>query len=317
MRGRNRLFGALALAALAGAVALVVVLVGGGGKGGRKATRPDHVAAVRAQASVSPNAFLFGDTVTARVAILLDGRRVQSRDVKLDARFYPYSPISAPARYVRTAGPLTLVTYSFRLRCLAIACLPRVVLLHLQFAPARVRYHLGKGSGSLRLSWPPLLVYSRVDLPDLANVNPDREPPWRAELTSLPRVSYDVAPGLAAGLMIGAAGLLVLAALMLAGPMLLRALHLRALEPVASPLPPLERALRLLEYDGADPEAAEERRSALQLIAAELGRQGLPELASNARELAWSEPAPPTAAMKRLAKDARRVLHVSTNGHGA
>jgi hypothetical protein len=317
MRGRNRLFGALALAALAGAVALVVVLVGGGGTSAKKKARLDNLPAVRAQAFVSPTVFLFGDTVKARVEMLLDRRRVKPGDVKLNARFYPYAPVAGMSRDVRSAGPLTLVTYSFGLRCLGIACLPRVVPLHVQFAPAHVLYRLGKGSGSLQLTWPPLLVYSRVDLPDLANVDPDKEAPWRAELTSLPRVSYSVSPGLAAGLMIGAAGLLVLAALALAGPLLLHALHLRALEPAVPLLSPLERALRLLELDGADPEAVEERRTALQLIAAELGRQGRPELASNARELAWSEPSPPAAAMRRLAKDARRVLQVSSNGHGA
>ena len=316
MRGRNRLYGALGLAALAGTVALVVVLVGGGSSAKRSA-RADNLPAVRAQAFVSPTAFLFGDTITARIEVLLDGRRVEPGDVKLNARFYPYSPVAPPAADIRSAGALTLVTYSYRLRCLAIPCVPRVVPVHVQFAPAHVLYRLGNGNGSLQLNWPPLLVYSRVDLPDLANVNPDREAPWRAELTSLPRNSYAVSPGLAAGLMIGGAGLLVLASLVLAGPVLLRALHLRALAPPGAPLSPLERALRLLEHDGAAPEAMEERRAAIQLIAAELGRQGRPELASTARELAWSEPSPPVAEMRRLAREARRVLHVSSNGHGA
>ena len=201
--------------------------------------------------------------------------------------------------------PLTLVTYSVRLRCLGIACLPRVFPLHLQFAPAHVVYRAGTTSGSLQLTWPPLLLFSRVDLPDLANVDPDREAPWRAELTSLPRVSYSISPGLAAGLLLGGAGLLVLAALGLAGPFVLRALRIRVFEPSAPPLSPLEHALLLLEHDGVGEDAVEERRNALQLLAAELGRQGRPELASNARQLAWSEPAPPVAAMHRLAKDAR------------
>jgi len=126
-----------------------------------------------------------------------------------------------------------------------------------------------------------------------------------------------VSPGLAAALMLGGAGLLLLAAFGLAGPLVLRALRLRTFEPPLPPLSPLERALRLLEHDGLDPEAVEERRTALQVVAAELGRQGRPELASNARELAWSEPSPPVAAMRRLATEARRALHVSSNGHGA
>ncbi len=317
MRGRKRLLGALALGALAGLVALAVVLVGGRSSRSGQAAGAQNRPAVRAQATVSPTAFLFGDTVKARVEVLVDRRRVDPRDVKLDARFYPYSPVAGPTRDVQSAGPLTLMTYTVALRCLGVACVPRVVPLHLQFAPARVRYRLGKGSGSVQLSWPPLLVYSQVDLPDLANVDPVREAPWRAELTSLPRVSYSVSPGLAAGLLIGAAGLLVLAALWLAGPFVRRVLHIRVFEPAVAPLTPLERALLVLEHDGLGEDSPEARRNALQLVAAELGRQGRPELASSARELAWSEPAPPAAAMRRLARDARRALHVSSNGHGA
>src|SRR5205807_4049128 len=139
-------------------------------------------------------------------------------------------PVSGPTRDVRSSGSLTLVTYSVSLRCLAAACLPRVVPVHIQFASARVRYRLGKGQGSRRLIWPPLLVYSRVDLPDLANVDPAREAPWRAELTSLPKVTYSVSPGLAAGLILGGAGLLLLGALVLAAPYLPRWLRLRVPE---------------------------------------------------------------------------------------
>ena len=317
MGGRNRLFGALALAALAGIVALAVVLVGGGSKAPKKAARPSSVPAVRAQAFVAPTSYLFGDTVNARVLVLLDRRRVEPRDVKLDARFFPYTPVAPRTREVGNSGSLTLVTYPVKLRCLAVACVPRVVPVHLQFAPAHVLYRLRRGSGSLQLTWPPLLVYSRVDLHDLANVDPDREAVWRAQLTSLPRVTYSVSPGLAAGLILGAAGLLVLGALVLVAPFLIRLLRLRMPEAPSRPLSPLERALLVLEHDGVGDGSIEARRSALQLVAAELGRQGRPELASSAQQLAWSEPAPPLAAIRRLAKDARRALHVRSNGHGA
>jgi NhaP-type Na+/H+ and K+/H+ antiporter len=79
MSGRNRLFGALALAALAGIVALAVVLVGGGSKAPKKAARASSVPAVRAQAVVAPTSYLFGDTVNARVLVLLDRRRVEPK----------------------------------------------------------------------------------------------------------------------------------------------------------------------------------------------------------------------------------------------
>src|SRR5438132_12439622 len=133
MRGRNRLLGALALAALAGAVALAVVLAGGRSSGSGQRSGADTRPAVRAQASVSPTAFLFGDTVRARVQVLVDRRRVDPRDVKVDARFSPYSLVAGPTRDVRSAGPVTLVTYTVALRCLGVACVARVVPLHLQF----------------------------------------------------------------------------------------------------------------------------------------------------------------------------------------
>ena len=107
------------------------------------------------------------------------------------------------------------------------------------------------------------------------------------------------------------------AALVLAAPFLIRLLRLRMPEAPSRPLSPLERALLVLEHDGVGDGSIEARRSALQLVAAELGRQGRPELASSAQQLTWSEPAPPLAAIRRLAKDARRALHVRSNGHGA
>jgi hypothetical protein len=271
MRGRNRLFGALALAALAGVVALVVVLVGGTGKQTRTAARPSGPA-VRARAFVSPTVFLFGDTVRVRVEVLLDRRRVKPGDVSLHARFFPYKPVAPAKREIRSGGPLTLVTYSLRLRCLDTNCLPRVAPVHVQFAPARVVYQLHGATGSLTLTWPPLVVYSRVDLPDLANVDPDREAPWVAELTSLPKVTYGISPGLVGGLMIGGTGLFLLAALGLAWPFLARWLRLPVREPATHPLTALERALLVLEHDGVGEGAVEARRSALQLVAAELGR---------------------------------------------
>src|SRR5205807_7241875 len=140
--------------------AAVVVLVGGGSTLRGKTSQADKLPAIRGQAFLSPTSYQFGDTIKGRVEVLLDARRVKPADVKLNARFFPYVPVAGTARAVRSAGPLTLVTYSVRLRCLGIACLPRVFPLHLQFAPAHVVYRAGKTSGSLQLTWPPLLLFS-------------------------------------------------------------------------------------------------------------------------------------------------------------
>jgi hypothetical protein len=75
-------------------------------------------------------------------------------------------------------------------------------------------------------------------------------------------------------------------------------------------LPPLERALLLLEWARRRPDG-EDRRRALELLAGALENEGRSALAGDARALAWSDdsPSPEQAtALARRVKEARSAL---------
>ena len=157
-----------------------------------------------------------------------------------------------------------------------------------------------------------LLVYSRFaainfDAPD------DQSAAWRADLSSLPAVTYRVAPGVLVVLLLGGAALAALAAAALAyvaWPR--RAPPEPEPEPEPQPEPvlsPLEQALALLEESVRSDGAAEQRR-ALELVAEELelAEWGDRDLARTARALAWSEGVPPVDQTNRLAARVRSAL---------
>jgi hypothetical protein len=175
---------------------------------------------------------------------------------------------------------------------------------------------------SLPINWPTLLVNSRLDIADIARqIGPAgnraiTEPPWRADLETLPAVRYRVAPGLARPLLIAAAGVLAL----LAAFLVWRAARRTAPEPepepepAAPPLPPLEHALVLVEAARARGDAVEQRK-ALELLSEELESSGEPALALDARSLAWSPLAPASDSTGLLTGRVREVVERLRNGH--
>jgi len=57
------------------------------------------------------------------------------------------------------------------------------------------------------------------------------------------------------------------------------------------------------------------RRRALDVLVVELGRNGEPRMALEARTLAWADAAPPAGGTRRLVSDVRTMLHDRENGH--
>lgn len=274
--------------ALAAAVAVVVATVLA-----RDAPEPDARAATAppplvAQGSLGPRASLFGDTITARIAVSVDRARVDPRAVRVDASFSPYRLVGRPLRAQRHAGRVSVLETTYLLRCLTSACAPRDRPFRAQFAPAVVM-----GGGERReVAWPALTVYSRLDASTF-----DGNAGWRADLISLPPVSYRVAPAFARALLLGGGGALLLAAGALAWwarPR--RVVEARPAQARPEPLSPLEQALALLE-DAGRADGAEERRRALERVADALEDGGDHELACVARQLAWAaeEAAPESA----------------------
>jgi hypothetical protein len=208
------------------------------------------------------------------------------------------------------AGRLTRLVYSANLVCSTDTCLPPAGGLRVQFPPAEIFYFpRSAGRQTLQVGWLALTLSGRTSDADLAQADPFLQPSWRATTEPL-AVSYSMSPRRLRILLFSASGILfAVAAAALAG--FLRARR-RARRPPA--LSPLERAVTLVERAGAHDDAPEQRK-ALELLSRELVRSGERELALTARELAWAEAAPLSAATQPLTLDVRRVIEERSNGH--
>ncbi len=304
---------ALVLLGVAAAFSLAVALWGRAGEepaagdaasGGQELSRD----AVAVSADFSPRIVLFGDTLTARVDAVVDPARVDPETVRVAWSPAPWAPVTAPRTTVERTGSAAHVRTTYVLRCLAAVCAPARETERVDLDPARVTYGTtagGAGSGqAVDVSWPTLVVHTRV-----GELDPESRDalaaPWRADLASLPAVSYRVTPWVAvAGLV--ALGLLLLAT---AGVVVYRAWPRREPEPEPEPEPEavasvLEQALELLEAE-VSADGIQERRRALELVADEVEQLGDEELAGSARELAWSPVAPEPVRTRALAADLR------------
>jgi hypothetical protein len=309
-------------AAAAGLVALVVVLVVWDRV---QSSEPSAESpAIEARTDLSPRTVLFGDTVTALVEVTLDPNRVDPDSVRVEADFAPWKRVATPERSRSDDGAKTSLRFSYVLRCLGNRCITNdedLVILDKAiqaFGRARVTYALlggaaGGGRGSLQAPWPRLLVGARFSARDAQAVG-SSSGGWRADLDSMPAVTYRMSPGpLSAMLLVG--GALVASA----GGVFayrLRPRRTASTIPEAGPpepvLAPLERALALLEATERVDGAADQRR-ALELVADALAERGNPKLASTSRALAWSRPVPAINETNGLAVQARSAL---SNGAG-
>jgi hypothetical protein len=287
--------------ALAGAAAAALALAGGASA----ATRPP----VRAGTDVTPRAVLFGDTVTAVVRAVVDPKRADPASLRVSGDFAPYRPEAPATRTVHVVGGVAYVRLTLPLECWTSSCLVNPKRHRLVFHAARLEYRLeGGGSGSLRLGWPAIDRYTRLDPVVLSHANPQSVPPWHGDPTALPRVTYAIDPGLLRWLLVGGGiALLVVGALLAA-----RLVPGWRLSPRRRPaLTPLERALLILETAWA--QSAAEQRKALELLAAELESAGEPPLADAARELAWSRSTPAPDTTETLATRVRGLIGSRSN----
>lgn len=238
--------------------------------------------ALDARAEVAPRTSLFADTITARLVIALDRRRIDPERLDVRTAFKPFETVGEVDRGRRDIGHETELTYTFTLRCDDFLCLPRGGRIPIRFPPARV--------GPLRVRWPGIEVATRINESEL---NAFR---YRAVLTPLPRPTYRIAPSSLAALAFGAAAVLLLVAGVIGGRAARRVWSRRAPE---LDLPPVERALAILRWtrDGID------RRRALELVAEALDAESRRDLSRRARKLAWSDAAPTREEADELARD--------------
>jgi|RhiMethySRZTD1v2_1073278.scaffolds.fasta_scaffold84759_2 hypothetical protein len=305
---------ALALAAVAVALTVLVAAVA--------LSRADDDAAsvqrdpISAAATLTPRVVLFGDTLTATVDVVVDRTVIDPDEVDVRWSDVAWKPVGTPERTRRDTGATGYVRTTYVLRCLAQPCVPVRETEEVQFDAARVSYVAPVGGGTRRLTvdagWPPLVVHSRLAGPD-ENRRDALAAPWRADMVSLPAVSYRASPGLVLVLLL-LTGVLIVAA---AGVILFRLLPEREPTPEPEPEPepvasPLEQALALLEAPAGN-NGGQDRRRALELVAEEVEGWGDDDLALTARTLAWSKETPEGDETRALAARLRAHLE-RTNG---
>jgi hypothetical protein len=301
------------------ALALVALAAGGCGGGDDPPALPEG-RFMAANQTLTPRVHLFAEPVVARVDVIVDTDRYDPDRVRLATDFEPYEEQFDPIVKRRDSGRYTHLSYEYTLRCLVYECLEEVgggppqvqpgglppesqgggfgERSTMRFKAARVVYEdPDKGAQTVqKVDWPEVQSVSRLNYADVSSGGVGGVGfPFHASVTPLPEASYRVSPNLlGAGLLLGALALLAL-------PAALVVRTLRREEEVAvevePELPPLEKALVLVEWARTRPER--ERREALEALAVELDADGSP-LARDARRLAWSAAAPPPQAMTEL-----------------
>ena len=279
-----------AVAAVVSAAALVAVLVAIGHRGG-EAEKPllPPGQALKVDGAISPSVSLFGDTLTARVEVVLNRARIDPDDVQLKTAFAPYERVGPVNREREDVAGETRLSYSIPLRCDEFACLPATptgpgggeVPTRRAFSLQPARLSVRGTQIATQVRWKPIEVTSRVNETESGGIR------YRATLSPPPAVSYRVRPGVVAAIAFALA-----AALALLGAVLL-ARAIRTLTRRRAPaldLPPVERALWLLRRTGD--RDGERRRRALELLADALERERHDELAEAVRAVAWSHASP-------------------------
>lgn len=264
-------------------VACALAVAGCGGGDSKELLLPGRT--IAATADISPRTSLFGDTLTARVVVSVDRRRINPDELELQAKFAPYERVGELDIERRDVGRQTQLVYTARIRCDEFFCLPRDGRLQFTLPPARI--------GNLAVRWPKIEVASRINQSELQAFR------YRATVAPVPQATPRVPPRTFAAALFSAAGLLALFAFGLFGRAVLRAWRRRPeLE-----LPPVERALLFLTWARDD----KDRRRALELLAEALDGDGRREHARAARKLAWSDALPSLEQANALAEEVRRA----------
>jgi hypothetical protein len=265
---------------------------------------------LKAFASIAPAVHLFGDTIQARVAVLLDSRLVDPSLVRVHGGFLPYEPVAAPTFARVRVGRLTQLTWTWSLRCLDVKCVPiqpsdkyhvfRFHPVHVDVVRPDGRLNYGITAG-----WPPIEVQSQISPAVLRTLALYNRLDWRYRLTPVATPTYARSPtllfwlalSLAALLLTGAAGAVVRWYLMVSP---------RRATVAVRPGTPLERALALIAWAHARGDETLQRkafeRAADELVV--LPAETVGELSRTARELAWSARLPEDDEIESFAQQA-------------
>ncbi len=265
---------------------------------------------LKTYATISPSVHLFGDSITAKIAIVADTKWVDPARLQVSTAFAPYEPTKGPTILRLRIGRFAQVTWTWTLRCLTLPCVPRVPpsdKFHVfRFHPARITYLQinRKPAYGINASWPPVEVLSQVSPGVAAFLQHTNRLNWRLDMTPVAAPTYRLSPGLLFWLAIGVAGVFGLAAILLTWRWYLVVRPRRAAALPMDPGTVLDRALAVLRYAHEHGDETLQRK-AFERVAGELGVERADELTLIARELAWSQRTPEDEEVEEFAEQAR------------
>jgi len=274
------------LVALLAVGSLVLAQHGSGGGSPPASLQPS------ATATLSSRTVLFGDTVEARLDLVLP-RSAAPSAFRGAPNFTPFRIVSSQVERTNLGGGLERISLRYGLSCLSPHCLGAGPSTTVQFAPPTVSIP----GGSLRAVWPSLVEVSRAE--GVAR-------PVADGLDSGPVVPPGLQPRLNAYEALGAAGGSLV--LLLAAWLLVR-LRVRRRRAALAARGSVLQAL-LTRVEAALPEDVVYRqRHALDALAVELRhRHADGALFDQAERLAWSPEQPDPIEIRSLVAEVRRLV---------
>ena len=243
--------------------------------------------------SLTPRAILFGDTVRARVDVIVDTHLDDPSTIALRTPLGGWTVLTPVASTTSSAGRLLRRTFVLTLACRAAACVTKGPQQQLRPPPAVVTVRQRDGRlVQVHASWPTVEVASRLPPGATTAAKPPFQlqtspPPLRPRVS--PRVTVDLLDALAVVLALVAAGIVAVE------------VRRRTTRPTPD-VPEIERAVRLVRE--AERRPPPDRRRALALLARVAGGGGA--LATDAAVAAWSREPPSPDALDVLAGRAEK-----------
>jgi hypothetical protein len=269
---------------------------------------------LKAYATIAPQVHLFGDVITARLAVVADTKWIDPARLRVTTDFKPYRLVHGSTKKTIRTGRFQQLTWTWTLRCITTACVPRV--------PPSDRFHIfrfqlihidyltetGKRAYGIDATWPKVEVDSQISPGVATFLLRTSHLNWRFHIAPVEAPTYRVSPGLLFWLAFGAGVAMLLAAAALLSRWYLQIRPARP-EPAGGPSgTPLERALAVLAWAHARGDDTLERK-ALERVAGELDDETpepeIDELSRAARELAWSSRTPDDEDVEALSERAR------------
>jgi hypothetical protein len=262
---------------------------------------------LKVYASVTPAVHLFGDPVTAQVAVVADRRWVAPANVHVVVHFRPYRSAGPPTVVRSSNGRLLQLTWTWKLRCLTVKCIPVTKTSDLSrlfsFSPAHVEYRspTGQVRYAVNARFPRVAALSELSPAEVQAIS-THTLLWANHLTPLPAPRYRVSPSLLFWLAVALAAVLGAAGLTLTSRWALQFRPARAAQGPSAPSSSLERALTLFFWARANDDETLQRK-ALERVADELPYD-VHDLSETARALAWSEETPEEQEVQEISERA-------------